>query len=208
MPLVGLASAQGRRAHGLTRPARLVGCGHGACSLWGCGGPLTSPLSVMRCCTESTVRERMRWGTRFGVRDSGILPVTADGDGDLQGGGTRPRRLILVEELPKARRNKPHHTAGVAWDLLTEEERHRVGLLLSVVENRGVSTQRLLGKIGEGWGALASVSMAGERQWRRGRRGVLTHWRRQRWQLRPGGGQRQLGGFFSWMEIDAMMCGG
>jgi hypothetical protein len=114
--------------------------------------------------------------------------VTADGDGDLQGGGTRPRRLILVEELPKARRNKPHHTAGVAWDLLTEEERHRVGLLLSVVENRGVSTQRLLGKIGEGWEALASVSMAGERQWRRGRRGVLTHWRRQRWQLRPGGG--------------------
>jgi hypothetical protein len=86
----------------------------------------------------------------------GILPAMADGDGDLQGGGTRPHQLILVEELPKARRNKPHHTAGVAWDMLTEEERHRVGLLLSAVENRGVSTQRLPGKIGEGWGTTTT----------------------------------------------------
>jgi hypothetical protein len=57
-----------------------------------------------------------------------------------------------VEELPKAQRNKPHHTTGVAWDLLTEEERRRVGLLPSAVENRGVLAQRSPGKTEEGGG--------------------------------------------------------
>jgi hypothetical protein len=89
----------------------------------------------------------------FRGRGLGILPMTAGGDGDLRGGRTRRRRSVPVEELAKARRNKPHHTVGVAWDLLTEEERRRVRLLPSAVENRGVSMQRSLGETGEGWGA-------------------------------------------------------
>jgi hypothetical protein len=72
--------------------------------------------------------------------------VRADSDGDLRGGGIRQHRLVLMDELPRARQNKPHHTAGVASYLLTKEERCRVGLLPLAVENRGVSTQRSPGK--------------------------------------------------------------
>jgi hypothetical protein len=76
--------------------------------------------------------------------------MRAGGDGDLWGGGIRHRQLVPVDKLPGARRNKLHHTTGVAWDLLTKEERRRVGLLPSVVENRGVPVQRSPGKTGEG----------------------------------------------------------
>jgi hypothetical protein len=149
----GLASAQGRCTRGLARPARLVGRSHGACSLRGYGGPLALPLPAMRCCTESTARERMRRGTHFRGREFGDLT----GDGDLWGGRTQRRRSVPVEEPPNARWHKPHHTVGVAWDLLTEEERRRFELLSSMVENKGVSVQRSPGKTGEGGGASVGV---------------------------------------------------
>jgi hypothetical protein len=73
----GLASAHGQHARGLARHSWLVGRGHGACSLRGCSGPLTSLLSTMRCCTESMTRERMRRGTHF--RGRGFRDLTGDG---------------------------------------------------------------------------------------------------------------------------------
>jgi hypothetical protein len=60
------------------------------------------------------MRERMRRGTHFRGWGFGDLIAMAGGGGNLWGGGTRWRRLVLVEELPKARQSKPHHTAGVA----------------------------------------------------------------------------------------------
>jgi hypothetical protein len=65
-----------------------------------------------------------------------------------------------VEEVPKAQRNKPHHIMGVAWDLLTEEERRRVRLLPSAVENRGVNAVLTGGNRGGG----VSVGVDGRRE--------------------------------------------
>jgi hypothetical protein len=67
-----------------------------------------------------------------------------------------------VEEVPKARRNKPHHIMGVAWDLLTEEERRRVRLLPSAVENRGANAVLTGGNRGGGGGV--SVGVDGRRE--------------------------------------------
>jgi ribosome modulation factor len=118
-------------------------------------------------CRWQGAAQRARWGRGWdeelilGVGGSGTLLARDGDDGNLWGGGIRRRRLVPVDELPRARRNKPHHTAGVAWDLLTEEERHWVGLLPSAVENRGVSAQRSPRKTGEG---VVSVGIDGWRK--------------------------------------------
>jgi hypothetical protein len=55
------------------------------------------------------VRERMRRGTRFRGRGSGILLATM-----ISGVAERRRQSVPVEEPPRARWHKPHHTTGVA----------------------------------------------------------------------------------------------
>jgi hypothetical protein len=54
--------------------------------------------------------------------------------------------VVLVDELPEARWHDLHRTAGVAWDQVTEEEGCRVGILPSVVENRGGVSAALTGE--------------------------------------------------------------
>jgi hypothetical protein len=148
----GLASAQGRCTRGLAWPARSVAM---------------AARSPCRCQQRGAAQRAQRgrgWDEELilGVGSSGILPATTDGDGDLRGGRTQRRWSVPVEEPPSARWHKPHHTVGVAWGLLTEEERRRFELLSSMVENKGVSVQRSPGKIGEGGGM--SVGVDGQRK--------------------------------------------